>query len=102
MNGEKLLEDGLQVIEMKGVGSVGFGFGGVVVDFEEDAVDAGGYGGAGEDGDELGLASGDALSLTAAGAGCRRGLDGVGGVEDDRGERARMMGRERMSTIRLL
>ncbi len=35
--------------------------GGVVVDLEEDAVDAGGDGGAGEDGDELGLAAGDSV-----------------------------------------
>ena len=66
---------------MEGVGSVGFCLRWVVVDFEENAVDAGGYGGAGEDGDEFGLASADSV-------GCGRGLDGVGAVEDDGGEAA--------------
>jgi len=35
---------------MEGVGAVGLGLGGVVVDFEEDAVNAGSDGGAGETG----------------------------------------------------
>jgi len=81
MDGEELLEGGFEVVEVEGVGSVGFGVGGVVVDFEEDAVDACGYGGAGEDGDELGLAAADSV-------GCGGGLDRVGAVEDDRGEAA--------------
>lgn len=42
---------------MESIGSVGLGVRRVVVDLEEDAVDSGGYGGAGQDGDELGLAS---------------------------------------------
>ena len=46
---------------MESVGSVGFGVGRVVVDFEEDAIDACGYRGAGEDGNELGLATGDSV-----------------------------------------
>ncbi len=62
MDGEKLLEGGFEVVEVKGVGSVGFCVGGVVVDLEEDSVDACGYGGAGEDGDELGLAAGDSVA----------------------------------------
>ncbi len=66
---------------MEGVGSVGFGVRWVVVDFEEDAVDACGHGGAGQDRDELGLASGDSV-------GGRGSLDGVGGVEDHRGKGA--------------
>ena len=56
MDCKKLFEDGLKVIQMEGVGTVGFGVRGVVVDLEEDAVDACGHGGAGEDRDEFGLA----------------------------------------------
>ena len=67
---------GLRLIEMQGVRAVGLGVGGVVVDFEEDAVDTRSDGGAGEDGNELRLAAGDAV-----GGGGR--LDGVGAVEDD-------------------
>ena len=61
MDGEELLEGGFEVVEVEGVGSVGFGVRWVVVDFEEDAVYACGYGGPGEDGDELGLATADAV-----------------------------------------
>jgi hypothetical protein len=57
MDGEQRLQQGLQQVEAQGVGAVGFGFGGIVVDLEEDAVDAGGDGGAGEHGDELRLAA---------------------------------------------
>lgn len=74
-------EGGFQAIQCQGVGTVAFGTGGVVVDFEEEAVDTGRYGGSGEDGDELGLAAGDAVG----GGG---GLDGVGAIEDDGGEGA--------------
>ncbi|MCU1319755.1 MAG: hypothetical protein JWP98_1273 [Edaphobacter sp.] len=73
---EELLEDGFEVVQVEGVGSVGFGLRRVVVNLEEDAVYAGGCSGAGKDGDELGLASADAV----AGGGS---LDGVGAVEDD-------------------
>jgi hypothetical protein len=59
--GQELLKGGFEVVEVEGVGTVGFGMGGVVVDFEEDAVDACGYGGAGQDRDELGLAAGDSV-----------------------------------------
>ena len=79
MDGEELLEQGLEVIEVESVGSVGFGVGGIVVDFQEDAVDAGGNGGAREYGDELRLAAGDAI-------GSRWCLHGVRAVEDDGGE----------------
>ena len=50
------------MVEVEGVGSVGFGVWWVVVDFEEDTVDACGYGGAGEYGDELGLAARDSVA----------------------------------------
>ena len=62
MDGEELLEGGLEMVEVEGVGSVGFGVGGVVVDLKEDAVDACGDGGAGEDRDELRLAAGDSVA----------------------------------------
>ena len=55
VDGEEGFEDGAEAVEVEGVGSVGFGLGGIVVDLEEDAVDAGGDGGTGKDGDELGL-----------------------------------------------
>lgn len=61
VDGEELLEGGFEVVEVEGVGAVGFGVGGVIVDFEKNAVDACGYGGAGEDGNELGLAAGDSI-----------------------------------------
>ena len=76
---EKLLEQRLEAIEVESVGAVGFGVGGIVVDFQEDAVDAGGNGGAREHGNELRLAAGDAV-----GRGGR--LHGVRAVEDDRRE----------------
>jgi hypothetical protein len=80
LDGQQLLEQRLEAIEMESVGAVGLGVGGIVVNFEEDTVDAGGDGGARKDGNELGLAAGDSVG----GGGC---LDGVRGVEDDRGER---------------
>ena len=58
---KELFEDSFEVVQVEGVGSVGFGVRRVVVDLKEDSVDSGGYGGAGEDGDELGLATGDAV-----------------------------------------
>ena len=76
MDGEQIFEQRLEQLEVEGVGAVGFGVGGVVVDFEEEAVDAGGHGGAGEQRNELRLAAADAVG--------RRGLlHGVGAVEDD-------------------
>jgi hypothetical protein len=79
VDGQELLEQGLELVEVEGVGTVGLGLGWVVVNLEEDAVDPGGNGGSGQDGDELGLAAADSV--------CGGwGLDGVGGVEDDRGE----------------
>ena len=63
--------------ERERVGAVGERFGGIVVRFEEDAVDACGYCRAGERLDEFGLA--------AAGVSLAAGeLDGMRGVEDDR------------------
>ena len=81
VDGEELFQEWAKVFEVEGVGSVGFGFLWIVVDFEEDAVDAGGDGGAGEQGDEFWLSAGDSVG----GGG---GLDGVGSVEDDGGEGA--------------
>ena len=62
--------------EGKGVWAVGERGGGIVVGFEEDAVDAGGYAGAGEGFDEFGLAAAG-VALAA------RELDGMGDVVDD-------------------
>ena len=59
---EKLFQGGFKVVEVEGVGSVGFGVGRVVVDFEEDAVDSCSYSRAGEDRDELRLAAGDSVA----------------------------------------
>ena len=61
VDGQELFEGGFEVVQVEGVGAVGFGVWWVVVDFEEDSVDSGGYGGAGEDGNELGLAAGDSV-----------------------------------------
>src|ERR1700683_963854 len=69
------------MVEVQGVRSVGFGLGGVVVDFQEDPINSSGDGGAGEQRDEFGLAAGDAVRT-------RGNLHGVGAVKDDRGERA--------------
>ena len=78
VDGEQSFQDAFELVEVKSVCAIRFGVGGIVVDFKEDAVDAGGYGRAGEDGDELGLA--------ARGSTCSRGrLHGVSGVEDDGG-----------------
>ena len=81
MDGEQRFEQRLEQLEVEGVGAVGFGVGRIVVDFEEEAVDAGGDGGAREQRNELGLAAADAVG--------RRGLlHGVGGVKDDGREMA--------------
>jgi hypothetical protein len=61
VDAEELFEGLLEVVQVEGVGSVGFGVSWVVVDFEGDAVDAGCDCGAGEDWDEFGLASADAV-----------------------------------------
>ena len=62
MDAEELGEDGFEVIEVEGVGAVRFGCGWVVVDFKKEAVNAGGYSGAGEDGDKFRLAAGDSVA----------------------------------------
>lgn len=49
------------MVQVKSVGSVGFCMRRVVVDLEEDAVYAGGHGGASQYGDKFGLASGDSI-----------------------------------------
>ena len=58
--------------------TVGEGFGGVGVGFEEEAVGPGGEGGAGEGGDEFALAAGSAVGRAGE-------LNAVGGVEDGGG-----------------
>ena len=61
LNRQQLVKQPRQVRQIQRVRSVGFGLGWVVVDFEEDAVYSGGYRGACEDGDELGLSAGDSV-----------------------------------------
>jgi len=86
VDGEQLGEHILELIKGEGVGTVGERGGGVVVDLEKDAVDTSGDGGAGEHGNELGLASADGGTVCGrGGGGC---LHGVGGVEDDGREAA--------------
>ena len=79
--GEERLKQRLEELEVEGVGSVGFGVGGVVVDFKKEAVDAGGDGGAGEERNELRLAAADTVGRGGL-------LHGVRAVKDDRGQRA--------------
>ena len=81
MEGEQGFEETLEELEAEGIGSVGFGVGWVVVDFKKEAVNSGGDGRAREERNKLGLAAADAVG----GGGL---LHGVGGVEDDGGERA--------------
>ncbi len=81
VDAKELGEGGLEAIEGKGVGTITLGAGRVVVGFEEEAVNSGGDGGAGKNGDELRLTATDSV----AGAG---GLNAVRGVEDHRGEGA--------------
>jgi hypothetical protein len=78
---QKGFEQRLEKFEVEGVGAVGLGVERVVVDFDEETVDAGGDGRAGEQRNELGLAAADSVG----GGGL---LHRVGGVEDDRGELA--------------
>jgi hypothetical protein len=78
---QKSFQERLQPVEVEGVRSVGFCLGGVVVDFEEDAIDPGGDRGACQNGNELRLSAGDSVAG-------RGGLDGVGAVEDDGGHLA--------------
>lgn len=61
MDGEERFKQRLEHLEVEGVGSIGFGVGGIVVDLEEEAVDAGSYGGTGQHGDKLGLSAADAV-----------------------------------------
>jgi len=56
------LQKRLQTIQVKGVRSVTFCLRGVVVDLEEDSVDAGGDGGACQNGNELRLTAGGSVS----------------------------------------
>ncbi len=79
LDGEKLLEERGEELEIEGIGSIGFGVGGIVVDFEKQAVDASRYRGTGQERNELRLAAADAV-------GGRGLLDGMGAVKDDRGQ----------------
>ena len=79
MDGKEDFQKRFEKVEIEGVGAVGFGVGRVVVDFDEEAVDAGGGGGAGQQGNKFGLAAADTV-------GRRRLLNRVCGVEDDRRE----------------
>lgn len=45
VNGQQLFEQRLEQLEIEGVGAIGLGVGGIVVDFEEEAVDTRGDGG---------------------------------------------------------
>ena len=74
---EEIFKQRLEELEVEGVGSVGFGVGGVVVDLKKKSVDAGCDCGAREERNELGLAATDTVG--------RRGLlDRMGAVKDDR------------------
>ena len=75
-DGEALFEEVGEVGEGEDGGGVGGGFFGGGVDFDEEAVDAGGGGGFGEEGDVLALTCGGVAE--AAGE-----LGGVGGVHED-------------------
>jgi len=77
VDGKEDFQKRFEKVEIEGVGAVGFGAGRVVVDFDEETVDACGDGGAGQQGNELGLAAADTV-------GRRRLLNRVCGVEDDR------------------
>ncbi len=70
------LEERLQELEDEGVGAVGFSVRRIVVDFDEEAIDAGGDGCAGKERDELWLPAADAV-------GSGRLLHGVSGIEYD-------------------
>jgi len=76
VDGEELFKQWLEELEVEGVGAVRLGVGRIVVDFDEDAVDAGGNRGAREQRNIFGLAAADPV-------GCRRLLDGVSGIKND-------------------
>ena len=82
MQSEQGFKQGLQEVEVEGVGTVGLGLRRVVVDLEENAVDAGGDGSAGKQGDELRLAARDAVGGRRASgrSGCRQRRRGQGGA----------------------
>ncbi len=61
VDSQQRLEQRLEELEVEGVGAVGFGVGRIVVDFDEEAIDAGGHCGASEQRNELGLATADAV-----------------------------------------
>ena len=81
VDGEELFEQGLEELQVEGVGAIGFGVVRIVMDFNEEAVNARGDRSAREQWNVLGLAAADAV-------GCRGLLDRVGGVKDDGRETA--------------
>ncbi len=81
LDGEELFEQRFEELDVEGVGAIGFGVGGRIVHFNEEAVNAGGNSGAREERNVFGLAAADAV-------GRGRLLHRVGGIEDDRRETA--------------
>ena len=81
VNGEERLKQRPEQLEVEGIGSVGFCVGGVVMDFKEKTIDAGRYGSARQERNELRLAATDTVGRGGL-------LYGMRAVEDDRGERA--------------
>ena len=79
MDGQKLFQNCLQLVEMKCIRSIGFRLRWIVVNLQEDAVDPCRYSSAGKDRNELRLPAADAI-------GGRGRLNRVSAVEDDRGE----------------
>ncbi len=76
VDSEEIFEQGLEELEVEGVGAVGFGVGRIVMDFDEEAVDASCNSGAREQRNVLWLAPADAV-------GRGRLLHGVGGIENN-------------------
>ena len=81
VDGEEIFQQRLEQLEIQRVGAVGLGVGRVVVDLNEETVDAGGDGSARHQGNEFRLATTDAV-------GGRGLLHGVGGIKNDRREAA--------------
>ena len=79
--GQQRFQQRPEKLEVESVGSVGLGVERIVVDLDEEAVDAGGDRGASKERDEFGLAAADSVGRGGL-------LHGVGGVEDHRRELA--------------
>ena len=91
----ELAHESAQLVEAQGVGAVGESASGRFVDFEKQAVDSGGDGGAGQRRDELGL---PARSGSGPPGICTLCVASKTTGQPD----PRMMARPRMSTTRLL